>query len=290
MTRRAMPAKAAVLCLMATAIMAPLHSAGAAVLKADYEFAGTFASSVAGAPDLIATDPLGTSSFGNDQVLGVSRSVYNFNGSNTPSDQGGLTFNNGAGLIGSNSYSFDVLFKLNERDGAWRIIANANNRQSDNGFYVDPSNNLDIYPNSSSTITFRPGTYYDVVLTNDNGLVTVYGDGGAVFSAQSGSMTLGSDNLLDFFLDNVVGGGQGEWSSGSVAKIALYDGALSADDVASLYGENTTPPAMPVPEPASAALLVAAFCVAGILRRYGANFGIPGPHRVSIKAEKSMAR
>ena len=47
-------------------------SASAATLVADYEFNGNFSSSVAGAPDLVATDPLGTSSF--------TGGVYNLTG------------------------------------------------------------------------------------------------------------------------------------------------------------------------------------------------------------------
>ena len=124
----------------ATALCAPLAfggSASAATLVADYEFNGNFSSSVAGAPDLVATDPLGTSSF--------TGGVYNWTGASEPTaDQGGLTFDS-TGLLNPTSYTVALNFKFNEGNNAWRRIVDVQNRQSDNGFYVDPNNNLDVF-------------------------------------------------------------------------------------------------------------------------------------------------
>ena len=50
--------------------------------------------------------------------------------------------------------------------GGWRRIVDTQNRQSDNGFYVDPGNRLQVYPVvTGSTIFTTPG-FHDVVLTN----------------------------------------------------------------------------------------------------------------------------
>lgn len=241
--------------------------AQAAVLKADYRFDNSFASSVAGAPNLTPVDPLGSSSFGTDTVFGTNASVYNFAGGNLPaSSQGGFAFDNSAGLLTSNSYSVDVSFKFNERSGAWRRIIDVQDRASDAGFYVDPSNNLDIYPQSGSSSPFTTGQYYDVVLTVGNGTATAYLNGVLQFSYVTTIMDISNAdnprNLVNFFLDNTQGGGQGEWSSGSIARLALYDGALTAGEIRTNFDTPlppvVTPPATAVPEPGSALLLISA--------------------------------
>ena len=53
---------------------------------------------------------------------------------------------------------------------------------------------------------------------------------------------------MNFFLDNVTGGGQGEYSSGKIAQLRLYDGVLT-DSEALALSQNPI-----VPEPASGAL------------------------------------
>jgi hypothetical protein len=126
----------------------------AGTLVADYEFNGNLSSSVGGAPNLLATDPLGTNSFG--------AGVYNWTGTKFPTtDRGGLTFDS-TGLLNPTSYTVDLRFKFNEGANAWRRIVDVQNRQSDNGFYVNPSNNLDIFPVAGSTEAFSSGDYHDV--------------------------------------------------------------------------------------------------------------------------------
>lgn len=242
---------------IAGSVLLMQQASAAATLQASYDFNNTLTSSVAGAPALTAVDPLGTASYNIANVLGVTRSIYEFTGNAVPvTDQGGLEFfNTTAGhTIGSTSYSVDIVFKLNERANAWRRILDSLNRQSDSGFYVDPGNNLDVYPNSSSSLGFTTGTWYDVVLTNNNDNLTIYNGGNSSFTVNSPSLDISGANVLGFFLDNVVAGGQGEWSSGSVAHIGIYDGVLSADQVAAIYQVNITPPTNGVPEPGSLAI------------------------------------
>ncbi len=63
-------------------------------------------------------------------------------------------------------------------------------------------------------------------------------------------------NLINFYLDNVIGGGIGEYTDASTALIELYNSALSAGDVAALSG-NPFPTGSAVPEPGAIALLTA---------------------------------
>ncbi len=196
-------------------------AAPAATLVADYEFDGNFSSSIAGAPDLVATDPLGTSSF--------TGGIYNWTGNAVPlTDQGGLTFDS-TGLLDPTNYTVVLNFKFNERNNAWRRIIDVQNRQSDNGFYVDPSNNLDVYPVAGSTSAFSTGEFHTVTLTVDGTTVTAFLDGVEQFQNLSTNLMdiSNSDNpgnLINLFLDNTVGGGLGEWSSGSIDYALFYNG------------------------------------------------------------------
>ena len=131
----------------------------------------------------------------------------------------------------------------------WRRILDVENRQSDNGFYVDPSNNLDIFPFSGSTAAWINNVYHHVVLTNDGTTVKAYLDGVSQFSAATNIMNLNNANnpglLLGFFLDNVVAGGQGEFSSGKIGLARLWDGVLSDSEAQQLANYPF------VPEPSS---------------------------------------
>jgi hypothetical protein len=206
-----------------------------------YQFGGTLASSVAGTPALQAVDPLNRGGFVQDVVDGVSRTVYSFGGTTTPSAQGGLSLDVSGILAGkADQYSVEIVFKFTENDGRWRRILDVQDRQSDNGFYVDPGNRLNIYPVSSGT-GFTTNAYHDVFLVNNQGTATYYLDNGAATTSNTSVMNI-QNGRMNFFLDNVVAGGQGEYASGSVALIRIYDSALTA-------------PPPPVPEPATWALL-----------------------------------
>jgi hypothetical protein len=190
-------------------------------LVAQYNFNGDFTSSVGGAPNLVATDPLGTSSFG--------AGGWNFNGAASPtSDQAGLTFNSN-GLLTHNSYSIDLVFTFNGASG-WRRIIDVADRQSDNGFYVDPSNRLDVYNTGpAGTTNYTSGTSHDVLLTVSGTTVNAYLDGHLELTNNTSIMDISNgDGFINLFLDNVVGGGQAEWSSGTIRQASFYDGVAVA--------------------------------------------------------------
>jgi len=224
----------------------------AATLEATYLFNNSLAAQQAGAPALVAVDPLGVATFTTDTVLGQSRTVYSYGGTNSPpSSQGGLTLNTASLLTTANSYSVEILFEFTQNVNAWRRILDVANRQSDNGFYVDPSNHLDIFPVVGSSDTFTNNAYHDVVLTDNNGIDKAYLDGTLELTTASITVMDNVNNQLNFFLDNLVGGGQGEWSAGKVAAIQVWDGALNDSEVAALEPFETGG----VPEPGTWATL-----------------------------------
>jgi len=231
---------------------------------ATYRFNNNFNADEDGVPALIPTNPLGTSAFVPDIVFGQPRPVWSFDGNAVPANQeAGLTLNT-TDLVVPNEYSIELVFLFTQEQGQWRRIIDVQNRQSDNGFYVDPLNNLSIYPVSSSTAEWSNNVYHHVVLTNDGSTVNTYLDGGAGFATTTGLLNLNNVNnpgyFMHFFLDNVAGGGAGEFSDGRVALVRLWRGVLTAAEVSQL-AQNPF-----VPEPRAAMILLPAI-IAAVLRR-----------------------
>lgn len=240
--------------------------AQAATLVGSYGFDNSLAASQSGGRALSLIDPTGQSGFSTDTVFGAERTVFNFRGSATSSQQGGFSLDTN-GLLASDSYSVALTFKFNERNGNWRRIIDVSNRQDDDGFYVNTGNNLTVFPEAGSNVNFTSGAYRNVVLTVNGNQVSAFVDGGASFTTTTNVMNLANGpGKLTFFVDNVVGGGGGEWSSGSIAALRVYNGVLSADEIAKL---NDIPFVAPgVPEPATWAMLIAGFgLVGGTMRR-----------------------
>ena len=192
-------------------------------------------------------------------MYGQTRNIYNFVGNTTPSEQAGLTLDT-TGLLAPDNYSAELVLKFTQRDGGYRRILDAENRQSDGGFYVDPGNHLQVYPLASGMDAFTTNVYHHIVLTNgpDN-IVKGYLDGTLEFTDSTTLMRLDqSDNpnhLLNFFLDNTVGSGQGEYSSGSIALARIYSGVLSDNQVLTLSHAPFNAASTPAPGALSVALL-----------------------------------
>lgn len=251
----------------------PLSAAAAPSLVATYNFNNTFAADEVGAPALIAIDPLGQNGFITDTVFGETRTVYRFDGSASPiGDQAGLALNTTGLLDGDDSYSVEMVFQFESDNGSWKSIFGVNNRTSDNAFYVQPGNTLQIYPTGNGSTLFGFGVYHDVILTNrGDGTVTGYMDGVYEFDLTSTVMNFSTyavnnpSRLIHFFVDNFVGGGAFEYTDGRVALIRIYDNELTQDDVNDIgtdpLGGNG------VPTPGALALLGLGLFGLGKLRR-----------------------
>src|SRR6185503_18437028 len=139
-----------------------------------------------------------------------------------------------------------------QSNSAWRRLVDVEDRQSDDGFYVSPTNQLQIYPLRGTGTTLLAGAFRHIVLTvSDKGVVKAYMDGACQFTGETRLMTIKNPRqVVHFFLDNVVGGGQGEFTNGKIALLRLYKGVLSEADVVHVAkafgGEQATRPADPM--------------------------------------------
>ena len=217
--------------LVSILVTFPSRSASAvAPSKTDYRLQGKLSTSVGTAPALQKIGPR-TNTFTTATVDGSSRRVLSFPKGN------GLKLDT-AGLLSSNGiYTVVVLFELNNVSNFKRIV-DFKNGTSDNGLYVQ-NGRLRLFPGSSTGATpIAANRYVQVVITRDLlGTVSGYVDGSLQFQfddAASQDAVIGGEDVLRFFKDNTSGGTTGEDSGGSVARIRLYDVALSANDVGTL--------------------------------------------------------
>ena len=222
---------AAVLLLAASAVQS------APVAVATYKFNNSFAAEQAGAPALISINPLGTNGFESAVVDGSLQQVFHWRGAgDSPLTHAGLQLD-ATGLVTYDNYSIDMTFEFLADaafGGGWRRIVDTQNRQSDNGFYVDPDNFLQVYPVATGSTIFTTPGFHHVVLSNFvNGNVRevkAYLDGVLQLVSDTDQLNLDNANnpghLLHFFVDNLAGPAQQEYADGRIAALTIYDGIL----------------------------------------------------------------
>lgn len=234
----------------ACALGSLIADANAATVAATYQFNNTLAADESSPPALTEIDPLSQAGFVTDNVAGINRTVYHFAGNaGNSAEQGGLSLDTSS-VLTPDDYSVEMIFKFTERNGAFRRIYDAKNRQEDDGFYVSIGNHLTIYlqANHDGPDTYVNGEYHHVAMTVSGNVATAYLDGAWQVSVGTSVMNIAND-LLYFFTDNETDNVTSEYSAGDVALIRLYDGALNSGQVTALASQAG------LPEPASVALL-----------------------------------
>lgn len=115
------------------------------LVVATYHFNDDLNAAEAGAPTLTSVDPLGRNGFEDAVVHGVTQRVFHWDGTGAPAlDQAGLTLD-ATGLVHYDSYSVALTFEFLEAaefGGGRRRIVDTQDRQSDDGFYVEPDDHL----------------------------------------------------------------------------------------------------------------------------------------------------
>jgi uncharacterized repeat protein (TIGR01451 family) len=228
-----MHVKRSLLLLVFALVLAGLDSAPlrAAAIKADYQFQNSRASSVGSPPQLVDSGAT-PNSFVSDQINGVLRTALAF------ASGSGLTLAPTTGVVPNDRYSIILWFRLSQVDNYRKLIDFANG-SSEAGLYVRDGRL--VYYGEASTLaagTATPiaaNTYVQVALTRDASRnVAGYVDGVLQFSFVDSAdrATIDARNTLRFFRDDTVT--MVEQAGGVVARIRLYDDALSAAEIASL--------------------------------------------------------
>jgi hypothetical protein len=191
---------------------------------ADYQFNGTLAACGADAPALTA---LGGGSFASESVDGKTWKVRRF------TDNSGVKLSPTTNEVGSAGvWTIVVLFKHTDPNG-WNRIIEFKNGTGDPGLY-SLSGSLRFYPVTNGATADTGNFYAQVVLTRAaNGTVTGYVDGNQRLTFNDSSSKYGVilNNTLRFFQDNTSGGVTNEASAGAVARIRIFDKALTAAEV-----------------------------------------------------------
>jgi len=228
-------------------LSAATQASASPILLHQYQLNGTYADDLAG-PALVS----------NGGTLGPS----------------GYTFGANQGLMLSNAisqtdYSIVLDFSISSTSGYRKLVDFKN-------LTVDPG----LYNNGTSLHFYNPvpagpsgqilsNTQVQVALTRDGGTQAVSGyvNGALQFGfVDTGSLATftGPNNIINFFIDDFVNGG--EASAGFVDDIRIYDGALTAADVAGL-GQAVD--IQSVPEPGTMLLLATGLvaCVRRVRQR-----------------------
>jgi hypothetical protein len=248
-------------------------------LEADYQVQDTFNSSVGSIGPLTIVGPTAGVAFTSDTVNGNPQRVLNIQASNSmpPFDESGVQTQTNPFLSASN-YSIVLLanFNLNTADVVATKVFDFKNLSSDAGLYVNAATGTLAFIDGSGVLQGTGGaalsslTYAQIVLTRDSStnLTSVYLNGTLAFSftdnvglAVLGDSSASGNSFLTLFKDDGMGLGGSmltESTQGNIARLRLYDGVLSANDVMNL---DTT-----VPEP-STYLLCAVGAIALLVMR-----------------------
>jgi hypothetical protein len=241
--------KAAVVLIGLATVSLPVPAFAQAPLVADYQFNETLASSIEGAPSLSALGKWNP--FITETVDGQPITVFSFGAAGDPGT--GLQLST-AGLVPNDSYSVVVLFNFDLVAG-WRKILDSNNRLTDAGLYELDSNLVYYGKKDTAAEATQPAIGADqwvqVVFTRDAATNEVVGYVDGVeqirFVDAEGSTKIVPNDVLHIFRDDQTTEtvDYHENSGGSVARLRLYAGALTAAEVAALDRLPATPTAPP---------------------------------------------
>jgi Concanavalin A-like lectin/glucanases superfamily len=203
----------------------PEPGEAAPAATADYLFQDSLESSLGTAPDLVEVED-GSAVFTAD--LGTGVTVLRFAGGR------GLALSPTTGVVPSSEYTIEVLFRFDFLSKDRKVI-DFKNGSTDDGLYVHEGC-LNFFPKELGALT-RIGTdsYVQVVLTRDStDRVVAYVNGVRqfAFTDRTGVAEVSGRGTLRFFADDRTT--IGEWSSGAVSQIRLFDQPLTANEVEAL--------------------------------------------------------
>ncbi|HEY2826502.1 MAG TPA: PEP-CTERM sorting domain-containing protein, partial [Pirellulales bacterium] len=242
-------------------------AAKAATLAADYQLQQTFDSSISGPPALaeVNTGTATGGTFSQANVNGTTQFVYAFIGDSGGGEGLGASTNT---VISPATYSVVLDAELSADNAAdfsnlVSKLIDFKSRSTDAGLYIVgglPTFYNATVPVGAGTTPLVNGMFAELALTRDAaGTVAVYLNGTPefTFDDSTSQLTTLSTSTLDLFVDDpntltVPLGLTLENPTGEVARVRLFDGALTANQVGALT----------VPEPAGlAGMILMAFAM-----------------------------
>jgi hypothetical protein len=221
----------AALVLSAAALASP---ASGVTLKGDYQLEGNHSSSAAcaSAPNLVDVgEAAGLNTFATEIVNGSTNGVLTFPEGN------GVNLNTQS-ILPRDRFTVIMQFRLTRvASGTGYVsllVSDTDPPTNDSGLYVHEGS-LDIYDDKAATRdheeaspSVAPGTYIEVALTrNGAGQLNVYANGALRISYEDVNASAALlTNAIEFFRENGT-----EESAGAVARIRVYDDALSPAQV-----------------------------------------------------------
>jgi len=204
----------ALVSLLASVVLGSAPAA-AQVVKADYQFRHSLASSVAGAPPLVN---IADNTFDQETVDGQPRVVLKF------PEGSGVALNKASAVIPGGVYTIIIQFRFSTITGYRRLI-DFKNGTVDEGLYT-LNGALHFYNISGGVEPLvQPDVFVQVMLTRDRQKrVCGYVNGRLQFSFtdEGDEAVINNGDTLRFFRDD----GPTEQSAGAVARIRIYSGAL----------------------------------------------------------------
>jgi hypothetical protein len=244
----------ALLFAFATAILLRTNVAADGTIAADYQLQDTLDSSVGAIGPLSVVGPSANVNFADDTVNGNPRRVLNIVAPvGVATDESGVQSQT-AGFLDPSNYSIALL--ANFDIGGFNLISTKlfdfKNLSTDAGLYINSVDGTLTFIDDSAVIQGTGGaglaslTYVQIVLTRDSStnLTSVYENGALVFSftdnvglAVMADSSASGNAFLTAFKDDgggIGGGNVDESSAGNIARLRLYDGPLTAEEVAAL--------------------------------------------------------
>lgn len=147
----------------------------------------------------------------------------------------GLRLN--GGLVDTSNYSVAIRMEYDSMSPLWKKVIDFWSRSSDHGLYVQ-GDDLTLFPDRARGPTaLVANTDFLVVLTRDSSTGEAKGYTNRIlqwtYTGGTGAVVVPPNNVLIFFEDDFPTGAN-EAQAGSVDCIAVYDGVLTAADVADL--------------------------------------------------------
>ncbi|HMT29205.1 MAG TPA: hypothetical protein PKD91_08000, partial [Bacteroidia bacterium] len=201
-----------------------------------YDFRNTFAESSGQGP---ALNVLGTGAFVDESLPELScfsRAVYGF------TQNSGIQFDNAAaGNFISGTYSIEMYFQFLNNSGFKRLI-DFSNQGADTGLYCTSTELLFYDEVYIPTTAFVANQYVHLVVTRNDVSkeVSLYVDGAPVgsFTDLNNHAILQSSNVLNFFLDDTISGGESR--PGRIALLKIYDTTLDSANVSDNFNSLET--------------------------------------------------